>query len=622
MLRQLRNKEVAKKILIGLAIFIIPAFVLWGAGSLRGGRTGQGPAFAGTIFGKKVSLEEYAKSGRAVKNEAMMRYENFEKIYRQLDLEGEAWNRLILLYEAKKQSIKVSDEELIKTIKSFPFLIRDNRFDTQLYEQVVVNTFRLSSREFEEDIRDSIIISKLANRVSEDVTVTDEELLQKYKEENEKIKIAYVAQSSKDFSENIDVSENEIEEYYKANAVGFKLPERVNIEYIEFKYTDYTQGIEIGEDEIRYYYDSRLSEFEHPESVRARHILVDDEEKAKEVLEKAKGGKDFAELAKEYSTDLTNKENGGDLGYFERGNMVPEFENAAFAMKAGEISDIVKTQFGYHIIKVEDKKEPYTEKFEDVKEKIKDILLNENARNKAYENALLVSSSINKSEDFERLANENKKEIRETGYFVRYGIIPNIGWNPEISKVAFDDLKLNEVSKLISPDEAGSDVNYILRLKEKKESEIPPLEEVKDGVINSAKQDKMSRMAKESMEKYRETIMKKIEESLSFEDAAKSAGLEVKESEYVTRLDYIKEVGPASDIKEVFDYKVGDISPVFSNKRVSCIAKVVDLKPMDGSKFNEEKEEFKKRLLNQKKSQVINDWITELKAKANLKSNL
>lgn len=618
MLRQLRNKKIAKKIIIGLAVIIIPAFVLWGARSSS--RRQRGPSFAGTIFGKKVSFEEYTKSWGAVKNEAMMRYEDFYKIYKQLDLRGEAWTRLILLHEAERQKIKVSDEEVIGTIRSFPFLTRDNKFDTSLYEHVMTNTFRTSPREFEEDMRNSLIIAKLLNNLTKNVSVAEEELLKKYKEENEKIKIAYVTQSPKDFLDKIEILDEEIEDYYKASAHEFKLPERVNIEYIEFKHTDYMKEIDMGEDETRYYYDTHIDRFEHPESIHARHILLKDEEEAKLVLKKAKRGADFAKLAGEYSTGPT-KDTGGDLGYFERGKMVPEFENAAFILEVGETSDIVKTQFGYHVIKVEDKRQPYTEEFEDVKEKIKNILLKENAKSKAYEEALLAGGSINKSVDFENAAGEYNKTIKTTGLFSQRGIIPNIGWNPEIQKAAFD-LKLNEVSRLISPNEAESDVNYIIRLIEKRAPEIPPLEEVKEQVINRIKRDKMSEMAKESMEKYNEAIIEEMERGIPFKKAVKSAGLELKETEYIARKDYIKDIGPAKDIKEIFDYKLGDISPVLSTQRVSCIVELADSKPIEEDKFEEEKEEFRQKLLEQKKSQFLNQWITELKAKANLKSNL
>jgi peptidyl-prolyl cis-trans isomerase D len=603
-------------ILTGLAVALI---AVWGIGSMVR-RRGRGPYFAGAIFGRKVSFKEYADAWRAVKNEAIMKYENFEKIYNQLDLEQEAWDRLMLLHEAKRRRIKVSDEEVIKTIQNFPFLIRENKFDVALYEYIVANTFRISPREFEEDIRDSLIVSKLINDVVKDVTITEEELLRKYKEENEKIKIAYITQSPKDFFEKVNVSEDEIKDYYKTKAYEFKLPEQVNIEYIEFKYNDYINKIEIGEDEIEFYYNTHIDEFEHPESIRARHILFDDEDIAKDVLEKLKNGADFSELAKEYSKGPT-KDTGGDLGYFERGKMVPEFEDIAFALEVGEISEIVKTQFGYHIIKLEDRKEPYTEKFDEVKEKIKSKLLEESAKNKAYEDALLAIDSINKSADFEKIAEEYNKPIKTTGYFSRNGIIPNIGWNPEVQKVAFG-LKINQVGPLISPNDRTSEANYIIRLKERKEPEIPPFEDVKDKIKNKIKQNKMSQMAKESMEKYRTTIIDKMEAGSTFRDSIKAIGLELKETEYITRLDYIKDIGPAKDIKEIFAYEVGTVSPVLSTQRVACIVKVEDFRPIDKDKFEQQKEELRNRLIGLKKSQFLRKWLSELRQKANLQSNL
>ena len=620
MLKLLRNKKVAKKILIGLAAIIIPAFVLWGARS-SGGR-GQGPSFAGIIFGRKISIEEYSESWRAVKNRGIMTYgfEQFHKTYKQLDLEGQAWDRLILLREAKRQRIKASDQEVIEAIRSFPFLMINNKFDPSLYDRALSNVFRITPREFEEDMRASLIISKLANSMTEGIAVTGEELLEKYKEENEKIKIAYVTQSPRDFFEKAEISESEIGDYYRENSEQFKLPEQADIDYIEFRSSDYTTGIEITEDEISYYYDAHIDEFEHKESIHARHILLESEEEAKRILRKVKKrGADFAEMAKEHSTGPT-KDKGGDLGYFERGRMVPEFEEAAFALKKGKISDIVKTQFGYHIIKLEDKKEPYKEELEDVKEKIKKIIISESAKGKAYDEAMLAVNSIKQSADFERVAAEYNKPVKTTGYFPRQGIIPNIGWNPEVQKAAFE-LRPGEIGPLISPDEVNSEASYIIRLREIKQPEVPPLAEVKDRVIMMVKRDKANEMAKGAMDGFGATIAEAMDSGLSFEKAAKSAGLEVKESEYITRADYIKDIGPAEDIKEAFTYAVGDTSPVITTQRVSCIVKLTDFKPIEEAKFEEEKGKFREKITDLKRSQSLEKWLTNLKLKANLQSN-
>jgi len=622
MLRQLRNKETAKKILIGLAAVIIPAFVLWGAGSAT--RQRRGPSFAGTIFGKKVSFDEYGQSWRAVKNEALMKYDNFDEIYKELDLEGEAWIRMILLREAERYKIKASDEEVRQAIGSLPFFVRNNRFDMMLYEQGITNSLRVTPREFEEDIRGSIKIAKLANIVTEDIRASQEEILESYKEENEKIKIAYALLPVEDFSQDISVSEEDIESYYNANAETFRLPERVDVEFIEFKYGDYTGEIDIDEDELLYYYESRLEEFEHPETVRASHILFEDEKKAKNVLKKLKKRrrrrKDyFAETAEKYSK-CPSKDRGGDLGYFERGKMAPEFEEAAFALETGEISEIIKTDFGYHIIMLEDKKEAYTDKFEDVKESIKEGLLAENAKNEAYDEAGLALSSIEEASDFEKTAGEYGKTIKRTGYFARGGVIEGIGWNPEMERVAFG-LRPNEVGPLISQRGAASEANYIIRLAGRKKPEIPPLEDVKESIKTKVKQAKGLKITAEKMREKRETVMEEVSSGLSFEEAASEAGLESKNTDYITRMDYIKDIGPASNIKEVFDYKPGDISPVLKMPRAACLVTLLDYIPIEEEKFLEEKEAMGGNLTELKKRRFLSGWLDELKSRAGLRVN-
>lgn len=162
MLKQLRQKKTAKKVLWGLAIIIIPAFVLWGAGGLR-----ESTNYAGTVFGKKVSYEEYRAAFNAMKNKALLTYGNmFHQVREQLNLEGAAWEHIILLREAKRQKIKVVDQEVVARIASFPFF-RDaeGKFSQNAYTMVLNNAFRTTPRTFEEEIRQMIIIEKLIQDV-------------------------------------------------------------------------------------------------------------------------------------------------------------------------------------------------------------------------------------------------------------------------------------------------------------------------------------------------------------------------------------------------------------------------------------------------------------------------
>ncbi|MGB9840808.1 foldase protein PrsA [Thermovenabulum sp.] len=212
-----------------------------------------------------------------------------------------------------------------------------------------------------EEALDYLISQKIIDLEAkkQNITVTEEDI----NKELEKIYEAYGGETA--FKQNLAMGGYSFEEYKKNLAMSIKTKKLI------------APRINITEEEMKSYFNEHKDEFAQKEQVRARHILVDDEKLANEISAKLKNGQDFAELAKQYSKDTATKENGGDLGFFSRGDMVKEFEDVAFSLKVGEISSPVKTQYGYHIIKVEEKKEAQEASFDKSKEKIRDILFNQ-----------------------------------------------------------------------------------------------------------------------------------------------------------------------------------------------------------------------------------------------------
>ncbi len=617
MLRQLRNKQVAKRILIGLALIIIPAFVLWGVGSQRAQKK-RGPGYAGLLFGKKVSFEDYTRMWNAAKNAALLRYGDVEKVYTELDLEREAWERLMLVREARRRGIKVSDTEVINTIRDFPFLVRNGGFDKDLYHRVVETTFRTSPRQFEEDMRESLMIARLFESVTAQITASDEEVWEAFKERHEKIQIAYLGRSPKDFADSVEVPEEEVKAYYEAHAEEFERPRQARIAYLSFPANAYMELDAIEEDEMKYYYETHIEEFTEQEQIRARHILVEEEETAREVREQVSGGADFAETAREYSTG-PSKENGGDLGFFTRGRMVPEFEEAAFALAPGEISEVVKTQFGYHIIKVEDKKPARVKDYEETADTIRKTLALDNAEGQAYEDAMNAVSRIDEGLTFEEIAARTGGTYHTTGFFPENGIIPEIGWNPTVQKTAFS-LDAGQTSTILSSENQSEPVYYIIRLMEKRPPEIPPFDEIRERVGAAVREEKMKEAAAESMRTLHDALEKKIGEGATFKEAASGLGEDVKETGFISRSDYVEGVGPARDIAEVFDYEPGTLSPVITTSRVSCIVSLLDREPADKEEFEAAKDGLREQVLSQKRMERLSTWMRELRERAALQS--
>lgn len=209
MLKQLRKRKTAKRILWTLAIIIIPPFIFWGTGGLLREK-GKNINYAGKIFGRKVGFSEYENSLLAVKTQLFLQYgENFEKIEQYLGLSQRAWERLILLSEAKRRRIKIQDNEVVKTVESMPFFQKNGIFDKKIYDYILRYIFKLPTRLFEENLRDSLAISKLYESITTAVNISDENVRTEYEKENKQIDEEKFAKERADFKDKLLTREKE-----------------------------------------------------------------------------------------------------------------------------------------------------------------------------------------------------------------------------------------------------------------------------------------------------------------------------------------------------------------------------------------------------------------------------
>jgi len=237
----LRRKKTAKRILIGLAIIIIPAFVLWGAGSLSKKRLPF--KYIGIIDGKKITVDRFIQSAKDVQIGLFLSYFNQPEALKKLQedrrlLNGLAWENLLIETSAKEAGFKVSDEEVVNFISVHPLFSRGGVFDDKLYKYILRNNLRITPRVFEESIRNFMITAKFKSDIVKSATVTDQELLQSYKNEFEKAKVNYVLIDKENFKENTSVAESEIEAFYSQNKELFKDPDKVIVQYIAFPHEE------------------------------------------------------------------------------------------------------------------------------------------------------------------------------------------------------------------------------------------------------------------------------------------------------------------------------------------------------------------------------------------------
>ncbi len=473
MLKLLRKKM--RLLLWITTILVVPTFVIWGS-MVRFGEKRR-PTYAGTIFGKKVSFDEYINTFREVdqQNRRMYgdRYSEFAKF---LNLEEQTWDRLTLLYEAKRRSIKVSDGELSEEVSKLPAFQKDGKFSQDTYHKILGDR----ARAFEEELRRSLIISKLSEEAMNGVTVSEEELKDEYKKENEKAKISYALFAFDKFKDEVKVEESELESYYNSHEQALKKPEEVNIEFIPIEFAREELEIVLVEDDIKKYYDSHLEEFALPDPVtlplqekkekafkqldevrediknrlagmRGRKLA---NEKSKKMYYSLLEDKTFDDVAKEYNLTV------GETGFFSKEKpAIPiigfsyEILKAAFELAPGDFSEPLQSSNGYYIIRLKERKESYIPKFEDVREeiekKVTEDKAKELARKKVEETLSKIKEAVNTAgKGFEDVAKELKIDIQASEAFTRRGYIPNIGMSEQVAGAAFS-LKKDEISNVI-----------------------------------------------------------------------------------------------------------------------------------------------------------------------------
>ena len=617
-------KKLSLTLWLVIAAFIGTIFLVWGAGR-RGFRAGKD--IVATVNGEKISYDEFSQAVRRYADYYRQKYQDrlTAEMLESLDIENQALQDLIerrlLLQEASKQGILVTDDEVMAQIRQNKYFQDEHgRFNPQKYLQVL-SMSRIAPERYEEGIRRNRMITRLLDLVRSTVRVTDDEVREKFRQANEKVKCCFVEFKSEDFAKKLRPTEKQLSDFYEQHKEEYKSQREVSVEYIAFDSEDFKPKVTVAADEIHDYYDEHHDEYVKPEQVRARHILVKVAQdaspqlvkKAKEKIEKVmaelKAGADFAELAKKYS-DCPSSAKGGDLGYFSRGQMVKPFEDAAFSLKVGQTSGIVRTRFGFHIIKVEDHKDATAKSLGEVRDEIEARLVDQKALDLAKAAAERAAKAIKKPAELAKFAASHGLALRQTGFFKRFGKIEGIGRSREFANAAFSLAK-----DAVSPPVKAGNRYYIMRLKDERPPIVQPLDQVKDRVKKDWLKLEGEKLARARA--YDFASRAKTVEALK--SLAKKSGLKVKETDYFTRLGFVRGIGMSKSFTEAaFSTDVGHVAgPVEVRDRYVVFA------PLDHTQFSEEefdkqKDEIARQIRMQKEDEALRAWLTDLKNKAEI----
>ncbi len=582
-----------------------------------------------SVNGEPISRLEYDETKRRLRENIQQQYGNLanEDLMKMLDIDNMALESLIsqrlINQEAKKIGMDITEKEIQEEILAYSYFQTDGHFDERRYN-FLLSQNRMSPEEFEAGISQQLLERKLRQFLTTFSLVTDQELLDDYTFDNEKIMISYVQFMPEEYEGLVEYEPKALEDYFAEHREEYRMPERIKIAYITIDPNDFTDGVVISDEEIESYYEENIDLYQEKRQVKARHILFkldadnseEEQEKVKEkalsVLEKARAGEDFADLAKKYS-EGPNSEEGGDLGYFSQGDMPKPFDDAAFGMEKGEISDLVRTSYGYHIIKVEDIKEARPKSLDEVKDEIRSRLLQIATGDSAHEKALsLIDQMPYEGVVLTQYAEAHQVPVKQSEFFTRNEAIPGIGDDPGIKNKIFS-LEKDDISDLLE----FNNKDYIVQVIDKKASYLPELTEVEEEVTKNF----VSYLAAQKARAVAEEYLKELKEGKNWEELATERGFSIQKSDFFTRENSGAQAPSDPDFKETAfglseDRKYPD--KVFENNRGIFVIRWEGREGIDKEKFEQEKEDARASLMMEKQRTVFRDWLESLRNRAKI----
>jgi peptidyl-prolyl cis-trans isomerase D len=413
---------------------------------------------------------------------------------------------LVLVGSAADWNLRTGDMQARGLIASIPAFQRDGRFDQQAYETAVRNR-GMSRAGFEQDVRQDLVLGQLRSGVRDTVFVTETELATRVRLIDEVRTLTYAAVPADRYRDQVTVTPEALSSYYQANLDRYRTPERVKLAYVQLDAATLSGFIEVTEDSLRQYFNDHRTEFVAPEERLMRHVLVTvpagaseeevqkAEQEAENLLAQIREGTDFASLAKEHSDDPGSAGNGGDLGWVERGLMVAPFEEAAFALDKGEVSELVRTDFGYHIIQVVDIRGGSEAGFAELRDQVDAAYRKFEAETLYFDYAeRLAESAYENAASLTPAAEALGLQVQTTDWITRSGPLPQALDSPKVINAAFSDDVLIEGhnSELI---EVGDQQAVVVRIAEHEPAGVTSFEDSRASLEQDYRNEKASEAA-------------------------------------------------------------------------------------------------------------------------------
>ena len=629
MLDFLRKKKRSWIITILLGLIIVVFIAFYGGSQQPTGVTSH----VAEVNGESISQREFiVHYQRAVERyREMFKGSLTPELLKNLNIKQSLLEEMIearlVLQEARRLGLSATDEELMNAIAQVPEFHVNGRFNKERYIQLL-RANRLTPAQFEEDQRKQLTIQRLLGVLADAAHVTEAEVRERYRFEQEKINLQFVRFSVSDNLSDVRITDEDVQKFYDRNKESLKEPLKVQVEYIPYSFEQFSGPVQLTDKEVEDYYNSnRATKFTTPKQAKVRYVMVrldavaDAKQKeaaqvrANRIVAEARGGKSFAELAKKESQD-PSAEKGGEIGWLNQGQLPEALDKQIFALAKGEISEPIETPVGFHIVKVEDIKEEKTLSLAEAKPVITRELKLEKGK---YEAAKIADRDREKAasgNDLAKLAQENGLSLKTTRLFSEGEVLPEIGPTQDFYKTALA-LKAKEVSSVIE----GPNAYYVLRAKERTEAVVPPLDAVRGKIEKGLKESKAYEM---SVQQANDSL-DQVKKEPNLAKLARDKKLKLEETGWFARnTQQLPKVGELQNLTAgslALSARKPIPDRIFTQADAAFVFAFKEAQPADMAQFEKDKSQLMQQALAEARQRILLKFKDELKAKAKIEIN-
>ena len=531
----------------------------------------------------------------------------------------------ILLDEAHKLGIRATNADVRNYLHSGvwgEYLFPDGKFiGTQAYAQFISDNFHISTMKFENEVREQIVADRLRDLVTAGATVSDKAVRDYYRNKATKVQFKYAVLSTDKLRKTINPTDTELQAFFQQNAARYKDadPETRTVAYVDFTDKDLPGGApQVADSVIQQYYNQNQQQYKVDAEVKVRHILISvnanatpaavaqAKAKAEKILKEVQAdhGKNFAALAKKYSDDPGSKTQGGELGWIKHGATVPSFDKAAFALQPSQISGLVHTRYGFHIIKCQAKQEAHIKPLSEVKDAIVAILTKQQEQQEAVAYARQLANEAQQT-SLDKVAAAHHLKVTTANGLTTSSTLPNLADSSKLISQAFTT-KENAAPQVA---DTGSGTYAVFQVKSIAPAHTPTFAEYKSHVLDDYRDQQVTQLLARKTQELADRAH--AEDSLT--KAAKEVGATIETSGLVGRTDQVPDIGQlSSTAPSLFDLQVGQISKAINTGNTGVVAKLTDKQLPSQAEIEQNFASTRETLLNQRRDQLYEVFVSNL----------